>query len=73
MSSLLVYAPAMAHTLPNHPESHHRMERLMPLLEKEGVLAELAEIKATPATTEQLMRVHSLSLIEHIRKRNNFV
>lgn len=68
MSSLLVYAPAMAHTMPNHPESHHRMEGLIPLLEKAGVLHALSEITPPSATIEQLARVHSHSLIEHIRK-----
>lgn len=68
MSTLLVYAPALAHTLPNHPESHLRMEGLMPLLERTGVLAELDEVSAAMATTEMLARVHSASLIEHIRR-----
>ena len=68
MSTLLVYAPAMAHTQLNHPESHLRMEGLMPLLERAGVLAELDEVHIEPATGEMLMRVHSRGLVDHIRR-----
>ena len=68
MSTLLVYAPAMAHTKQNHPESHDRMVPLMPALEKEDVLPSLTAVSPTLATTEQLTRVHTLNLIELIRQ-----
>lgn len=68
MSTLLVYAPANAHTMHNHPESHARMERLIPELDRAGVLSELNMITPVPATDEQLLRVHTPSLIEHIRQ-----
>jgi acetoin utilization deacetylase AcuC-like enzyme len=67
MDTLIVYAPAMGHTLRNHPESHERMVGLMPLLERHGVLSEMKAISPVLASTEQLRRVHSPGLIEHIQ------
>lgn len=68
MNTLLVYAPAMAHTMRNHPESHLRMEGLLPTLEQFGLLSELEAIAPSPATTDQLGRVHSPALIDHVRR-----
>jgi len=68
MGTVLVYAPAMAHTLRSHPESHERMVGLMPVLEQYGVLAELNVLPVGPATADQLRRVHTDSLIERIRQ-----
>jgi acetoin utilization deacetylase AcuC-like enzyme len=68
MTTLLVYAPAMAHTLRNHPESHERLAGMLPWLERQGALSGLMDIPPVPATTEQLRRVHSATLIETIRQ-----
>lgn len=67
MTTLLVYAPALAHTFPRHPESHERVLNLMPILEEAGVLGELTAVSPTLAPLEHIQRVHSLRLIEHIR------
>ncbi len=68
MSTLILFAPAMAHTMHNHPESHKRMVNLMPVFEKFGVLSELNSIPPVLATREQLQRVHSPGLIDHIQQ-----
>ena len=68
MSSLLVYAPALAHTRAYHPESHHRLAAVLPHLEKFGVLQDLTPVEPLTATLEQLMRTHSADLIEHIQQ-----
>jgi len=68
MSSLIVYAPALAHTKAYHPESHHRLASVMPYLDKHGVLADLTAVEPMTATMEQLMRVHTAVHIERIQQ-----
>ncbi|MBK8988571.1 MAG: histone deacetylase [Chloroflexi bacterium] len=68
MSTLLVYAPALSHTKPYHPESHHRLATTMTYLEKYGVLPDLTPLEPMAATIEQLMRVHTPNLIEQIQQ-----
>ncbi|MCA9921269.1 MAG: histone deacetylase [Anaerolineales bacterium] len=67
MSTLMVYTPALAHTKAFHPENRGRIQRLLPALEKFGVLGELTQLYPQTATIEQLRRVHSPALIERIR------
>jgi acetoin utilization deacetylase AcuC-like enzyme len=50
-----------------HPENPQRLEAVMRVLEERGMLARLREVAATPASREQLLRVHTqdyLSLVE---------
>ncbi|MCP5101096.1 MAG: histone deacetylase [Chloroflexi bacterium] len=68
MSTLLLYAPAMAHTKANHPENNARIGKLLTRLDKYGVLSDLTKLSPKLATIEQLRRVHSASLIEHVRQ-----
>lgn len=68
MSTILVYAPAAAHTKTGHPESHDRLANLMPMLNKYGVLADLTQLHPVLASQEQLERAHSRALIEQIRQ-----
>ena len=68
MQTVLVYAPALAHTKFNHPESHHRLASLMPALEQYAILSEVKRIIPAPATIQQLQRVHNLNLIEMVRQ-----
>lgn len=68
MSTILVYAPALEHTKPYHPESHHRLKAVMQNLDEFGVLADLRQIEPQTASLEQLMRVHTPDLIEHIQQ-----
>lgn len=66
MTTLLVYAPALAHTKQNHPENHTRLAGLLPKLEAHGVLADLTALIPKPATTDQLRHVHTEGLIAYV-------
>ena len=68
MSTVLVYAPALAHTKAYHPESHHRLKATLQHLDNFGVLADLTRIDPKPATMAQWMRVHTPELIDHIQQ-----
>ncbi len=68
MSTLMVYAPAMAHTKRNHPENNGRIGNLLPVLEQFGVLNDVVQISPESASLKQLRRVHSPAVIERIRQ-----
>lgn len=68
MPTLLLYAPAMGHTRPRHPENHERLAGLLPFFEERGVLAEMKMVDPLPAAVSQLQRVHDLGLIESVRR-----
>lgn len=67
MSTILVYAPALAHTKPYHPESHHRLSPILQNLEQFGLLPDLIQLEPKPASLAQLLRVHTAELVEHIQ------
>lgn len=68
MTTLLVYAPALAHTKAHHPENSARLAAVWPALENFGVLADVTAVPPTLATPEQLQRIHTPGLIEQIRQ-----
>jgi acetoin utilization deacetylase AcuC-like enzyme len=68
MTTLLVYAPAPGHTKAQHPESVNRVQTLLPALEQHRLLPDLIQVPTTPATIEQLRRVHTNELIEYVRQ-----
>ena len=68
MSSVIVFAPGMAHSKRNHPESYERLREVMALFEREGVGELFRPVQPRPATIEQVSRVHTLKLIEVIRQ-----
>jgi len=68
MPTLLLYAPAMGHTRPRHPENHERLAGLLPFFEDQGVLADMKMIDPLPAAVSQLRRVHTLGLVESVRR-----
>lgn len=68
MGTLIVYAPALAHTKTYHPESHHRLASVMTYLDQFGVLPDLTPVEPMAATMEQLLRVHTAVLIERIQQ-----
>lgn len=67
MSTLFIYAPATDHTRPGHPEHHDRLTDIIPTLEQFGVLPELSNTDARPATMQQLERVHTRAHVEEVR------
>jgi acetoin utilization deacetylase AcuC-like enzyme len=48
-----------AHTLPGHPEHAGRLEAVNALLREDGILNELHQIEAAPATEGQIRAVHT--------------
>ena len=68
MTTLLVYAPAPGHTKAQHPESFKRVATLLPILDQYGLMPDLNQLPPTPATIEQLRRVHTNELIEYVRQ-----
>lgn len=67
MSTAFVYAPATTHTRRNHPENHERLAKLIPTLERFGILSELTAVDPTPAALSQLNRVHTEAYTEKVR------
>jgi len=68
MPTLLLYAPAMGHTRPRHPENHERLAGLLPYFEEQGVLADMKLVDPLPTAVSQLRRVHTLGLVESVRR-----
>ncbi len=66
MTTILVYAPALAHTKLHHPENSARIAHLLPALEKFGLLEDLKSLQPVPASTEQLRRIHTEGLIDFV-------
>jgi len=56
------------HTLPGHPEHAGRIERTWALFKEAGILADLMEIIPSPASDEQLTRVHTPRFVEHVKQ-----
>ena len=69
MSTAYVYDPIyLEHNLPGHPENRERLVQVMGLLEKQGMLARLAAVEATPVSLERLVRNHSQRYIDTVRQ-----
>ncbi len=63
----------LRHSLPGHPENSERLRSTWGLLQADGILAALLETPCTPASDEQLLRVHSrrhLSTVALAAQRN---
>lgn len=56
-----------AHTLQGHPEHAGRLESVIKLYKSEGVWDKLFRVAATPATDEQILRVHTPKHIERLQ------
>ena len=69
MSTAYVYDPIyLEHNLPSHPENARRLERILSVLEAEGMLARLELLEPRPATVEELERVHAPALVRQIQR-----
>ena len=66
MTTLLIYAPALAHTKEYHPENNKRTLALLPVLERAGLLDQLLRLEPQPATADQLRLIHLPELIERV-------
>jgi len=74
MTTTYCYDPFnLRHSLPGHPENRERLRSTWGLLQADGILAALLETPCTPASDEQLLRVHSrrhLSTVALAAQRN---
>jgi acetoin utilization deacetylase AcuC-like enzyme len=69
LTTAYVYDPIyLAHDLPSHPENAHRLQRILEVLEGEGMLERLTRLEPRPATVEELERVHTPELIAWVRQ-----
>jgi acetoin utilization deacetylase AcuC-like enzyme len=68
MKPIFVSVPAGEHTLAGHPENAGRVEAVLSLLEDYKVLGDLLTIAPQAAMIEQLIRVHTKSMVEMVRQ-----
>ncbi|RLC63569.1 MAG: histone deacetylase [Chloroflexi bacterium] len=69
MDTAYVYDPIyLEHNQPSHPENARRLQRILVVLEKEGLLNRMKLLEPRPATTEELQRVHTPTHIERVRR-----
>ncbi|MFH0860306.1 MAG: histone deacetylase [Candidatus Altiarchaeota archaeon] len=54
--------------LPGHPETPERLKSTMEYYAKKGVLDHVRLLKPENATLEDILRVHDIKLVEHIRE-----
>jgi acetoin utilization deacetylase AcuC-like enzyme len=66
MTTILVHAPALAHTKLHHPENSSRIAHILPELDRFGLLDEVALVGAEPASREQVRRVHTQGLFDYV-------
>jgi len=61
MTTAYCYDPFnLRHTLAGHPENKQRLHNTTQLLEADGILPTLLAVPSTPASDEQLRRVHTV-------------
>ncbi len=65
-----LYDPVVLEHQPpaGHPERPARVREVMALLEQSGVLERLTRLPVTPATREQLERVHTASYLDRVER-----
>jgi len=69
MDTAYIYDPIyLEHNRPGHPENAGRLERILSVLEKEDMLSQLCPLEPRPATTKELLRVHSHNHIGLVRR-----
>ena len=63
-----VYDPVyLRHDTGDHPENARRLEAIMSLLEKSGLLKQLVHIQPRPASPQELMLVHTPELVAMVQ------
>ena len=58
----------LKHNLPGHPENRSRLEEIIVVLQRTGMLTRLTHIPARPATLEELTRVHKAGYVDQVEK-----
>jgi acetoin utilization deacetylase AcuC-like enzyme len=69
LNTAYVYDPIyLEHDLPSHPENARRLQRILEVLEGEGLLGRLTHLEPRPATEAELERVHIPELVARVRQ-----
>lgn len=68
VTTALVVVPSAGHTRRDHPESASRLDAVMQLLEQADVLPELYHLPLSPATLDQVQRVHDAAMVDAVRQ-----
>lgn len=64
--TLLLFAPAEAHDLPDHPESAERALAIQQLFQQEEIWQQVELVAAVPASHEQIHRAHNAKVTDTI-------
>ncbi|MBI5679777.1 MAG: histone deacetylase [Methanobacterium sp.] len=67
MTALIYSDEYKKHDTGNHPENQGRLNAIMSSLKNEGILDKIDIISPKPATTADLLRVHSKSHVEEVK------
>jgi len=67
-TAYLTHPDYALHTLNGHPEHAGRIKRIWEVLEGSGILSDLQAVTPTPASIEQLARVHDPRYIQHVEE-----
>lgn len=70
MTTAIGIVEAKGHFEPGHPESPSRLEAIVDLLDRNGILEQTELVEPNGATVQQLTDVHSSSLIDLVRSRS---
>lgn len=68
MTTLFVYAPALEHTYPRHPENSQRPQAIYQLLQHEKLLPNLLIVSPSSISERQLTDVHDPHLIDYVHE-----
>lgn len=71
MTALIYSDEYKKHDTGNHPENQGRLNAIMSSLKNERILDKVDIITPKPATTDDLLRVHSKSHVEHVNNLCN--
>lgn len=67
MTTLFVYAPALEHTYPRHPENSQRPQAIYELLKQKKILPELLIVSPSSVNERQLTDVHDPYMIDYVQ------
>jgi acetoin utilization deacetylase AcuC-like enzyme len=69
LTTAYVYDPIyLEHDLPSHPENARRLQRILEVLQGEGLLERLTRLEPRPATDAELERVHTPEHVARVRQ-----
>lgn len=67
LTGLLYHEQSLEHDDPTHPENAERLRAILALLDSSGILPEVQQLQARPATEQEIMAVHHPRLVEELQ------